>query len=302
MKATTPRIVGALVALVVIVSLTVAFTRDDPVAEVAAPTTTTSTTTSTTTTTTLPPIAVDPTHTTIATAIVPLVTVYRDLPAGAALDPRATTAGLDLAAQLPAYSTLRADSKAIPTIEEPVIGRRSTDTGWEFDHPTPWQFELTFVVTEDHGEWLRVMMPVRPNGTQGWISRSQVTTSEIDAHVRVSLTERRLVATMGGQVIADTSVVIGADGTPTPTGRLYLTDFDEKAEGSSYGPWVAPLSGYSQALDEFSGGVPVIAIHGTNNPGLMGQARSNGCIRIPNDVIQTLRAQLPLGTPVDIWP
>ena len=287
--------------MVALIVLATSCSGDDPIAATVSTTTTTSSTT-VATTTTLPPLEVSVSRTTIATAVVPLVQVYREPPPGAGLDMRATDAGAALSALLPDYSTLRSDSVAIPAIDAPVQGRRANALGWEFDHPTPWRFELTFVVTEDHGQWLRVLFPVRPNGTQGWVSRDQVRLSTIDAHVRVDLTSRRLVATIGDEIIADTAVVIGAPGTPTPTGRLYLTDFDERPEGSSYGPWIAALSGYSQALDEFSGGVPVIAIHGTNNPDAVGQARSNGCIRIPNDVIRVLRQRLPLGTPVDIWP
>jgi lipoprotein-anchoring transpeptidase ErfK/SrfK len=39
-------------------------------------------------------------------------------------------------------------------------------------------------------------------------------------------------------------------------------------------------------------------MHGTNRPDLLGSAASNGCIRMPDEVIQRLRDTLPLGTPV----
>ena len=41
-----------------------------------------------------------------------------------------------------------------------------------------------------------------------------------------------------------------------------------------------------------------IRIHGTTDPGSIGRAVSNGCIRMPDEVIQRLRDTLPLGTPV----
>ena len=44
----------------------------------------------------------------------------------------------------------------------------------------------------------------------------------------------------------------------------------------------------------------MIAIHGTNRPELIGGAHSNGCIRIPNEVITVLAETVPMGTPVDI--
>ena len=47
-------------------------------------------------------------------------------------------------------------------------------------------------------------------------------------------------------------------------------------------------------------GLPVIALHGTNNPGAVGTAVSNGCVRIPDEVVTQLAERLPAGTPVII--
>jgi hypothetical protein len=291
------------VVTVLIAALVVwAVTRDGGKKVAAAPptTTTTSTTSSTSTTIPLPPIDVDPTRTLVATAAVPTVAVYAQPPAGTVLDPRASAAGATLANMVPGTSAERAGARAIPDIEHPVIGRRATAMGWEFDNPTPFGNTLTFIVTEDHGEWLRVEMPVRPNGTEGWVRASEFDRSIIDTHVEVDISDRTLKAFAGDQLMVETKIVVGKDATPTPTGRLYLTDFEEKYRGSAYGPWILPLSGYSQAMDEFSGGVPVIAMHGTNRPELIGTAASNGCIRMPDDVIQLLHDKLFFGTPIDI--
>ena len=43
-----------------------------------------------------------------------------------------------------------------------------------------------------------------------------------------------------------------------------------------------------------------IGVHGTNQPGLIGSAVSNGCIRLRNPAIRKLARKLPLGTPVHI--
>ena len=59
------------------------------------------------------------------------------------------------------------------------------------------------------------------------------------------------------------------------------------------------LSGHSDVLTDFAGGDGQIAIHGTDNPGDIGQAISHGCVRITNDAIMRL-STLPLGTPVFI--
>jgi len=60
------------------------------------------------------------------------------------------------------------------------------------------------------------------------------------------------------------------------------------------------LSGYSEVLFSFNGGPGQIAVHGTNNPSQVGQNISNGCVRVPNDVIVQIADQAPLGTPVII--
>ncbi len=61
------------------------------------------------------------------------------------------------------------------------------------------------------------------------------------------------------------------------------------------------LSSFSETLPSFSGGLPVIAIHGENDPDrVLGEAISNGCVRVSNEVIQFLAAYVPLGAPVII--
>jgi lipoprotein-anchoring transpeptidase ErfK/SrfK len=44
-----------------------------------------------------------------------------------------------------------------------------------------------------------------------------------------------------------------------------------------------------------------IAIHGTNNPELLGQAVSHGCIRMTNEAVRRLFHEVEIGTPVVIY-
>jgi lipoprotein-anchoring transpeptidase ErfK/SrfK len=53
-------------------------------------------------------------------------------------------------------------------------------------------------------------------------------------------------------------------------------------------------------LTEFNGGDGQVGMHGTNAPSSIGRPVSNGCIRLPNDVIRKVRAYLPLGTPIEV--
>ena len=156
------------------------------------------------------------------------------------------------------------------------------------------------VVGEQDG-WLEVLVPVRPNGTTGWLPADGLEVRQVDLAVEVDLTQRTLTLTEGDTVVLTSPVAVGAEGTPTPTGRFAVTDKLATPEPSSaYGPFAIGLSGHSDVLTEFAGGDGQIGIHGTDDPSSIGQAVSHGCVRVPNDVITTLSEVLPLGTPVTV--
>lgn len=204
------------------------------------------------------------------------------------------------APEIPA-SQDESDRPDLPREDYPLEGRYKTAVGWTFTNPTFFGDPLTLLVTEQRGDWAEVMLPVRPNGTRGYAQIDQFEFSEHDYRVELDLSDRHLVAFKGTEKIADTTVVVGRDATRTPTGRFYITDKTADVPSSFYGPFVIPLNGYSEQLDTFDGGVPVIAMHGTSRPDLLGQAASNGCVRLPNEVITQLEEQLPLGTQVEIY-
>ncbi|MEZ5245059.1 MAG: L,D-transpeptidase [Acidimicrobiales bacterium] len=169
-------------------------------------------------------------------------------------------------------------------------------------NPTFFGNPLALMITDrsDDGRWLKVQIPVRPNGTEAWIRADDADITSHRFRAQVDLTERAVTVWDGAEVVVETTAVIGKSTTPTPLGSFFVNDFVEKWEGSAYGPHILSLSGFSEALETFGGGIPVIAIHGTNQPELMGGAHSNGCIRIPNEVIEVLADTVPVGTPVDI--
>jgi lipoprotein-anchoring transpeptidase ErfK/SrfK len=145
-----------------------------------------------------------------------------------------------------------------------------------------------------------VKLPVRPNGTEAWIRAGDVTLSTHRFRAQIDVADRSVTVWEGEEVVAETGAVVGADRTPTPLGSFYINEVVPKWADSVYGPFILSLSGFSEVLDTFGGGVPVIALHGTNHPELIGGAHSNGCIRIPNEVITQLAETLPVGTPVEI--
>lgn len=169
------------------------------------------------------------------------------------------------------------------------------------DNPNENGAPLVFLVEEDRGEWLKVLLPIRPNGSTGFVRASDVTVSENPYSIDIELTEHRLTVSKGDEVIIDEPIGVGTASTPTPGGKYYLKELLQPPDpNGTYGPYAYGLSGFSNVLEEFNGGDGVIGIHGTNQPEAIGTDVSHGCIRVSNDAITEMAGMLPLGTPVHI--
>lgn len=238
------------------------------------------------TTTTLSPYT-----STIATAKDRTITVLENDPVGSG---SSTTTAAGAAAPT---STL----PAIPRSSLNSAGVKKVDTGFEYSNPTYFRNPLVFHVIEKQGDWLKVLIPVRPNHTVGWVKASEVTLSTTEFRIQLDLSRFHLTVFKGAAVFLETDVVIGRNNTPTPIGRFYLLEkIKQKDPNGIYGTWILATNGYSETLDTFNGGLPVIALHGTNQPELIGTQASNGCVRMLNDIADQLAESVPAGTPIDI--
>jgi lipoprotein-anchoring transpeptidase ErfK/SrfK len=165
---------------------------------------------------------------------------------------------------------------------------------------------LVFLVVADPGgDRLEALLPVRPNGSRGWLRRDQVTLSRNPFAVQVALGAHHLVVTEAGQAVLEAPIGVGTSNTPTPGGTYYIKELLRPPDPvGPYGPYAYGLSGYSNTLDDFAGGEGVIGLHGTNDPASLGTDVSHGCIRLANEVVSRLVEEvgLPLGTPVAITP
>ena len=146
--------------------------------------------------------------------------------------------------------------------------------------------------------WLKVRIPMRPNGRTGWVRDFALGGLHL---VRTSLVVDRgtLRATLyrSGQVIWRSPIGVGAPSTPTPAGRFWIRERIKVLNpGGSYGPWAFGTSAYSVLSDWPGGGV--IGIHGTNQPQLIPGRPSHGCVRVENSAISRLARLMPIGTPV----
>ena len=136
--------------------------------------------------------------------------------------------------------------------------------------------------------WYRVQLPLRPNGATGWVRATEVELAPVTTRIVVDLSERRVTLFDGGRVVHTARAAIGSAATPTPRGRYYVNQrLVPRDRGGPFGPGAIGISAFSPVLTGWAQGGPV-AIHGTNRPGLIGQAISNGCIRVANDDLLAL--------------
>ena len=157
------------------------------------------------------------------------------------------------------------------------------------------------VVDEPEDGWVEVMLPVRPNGSTGWVSTDQVSLYTVDGEIHVNLSDRSLTYVVDGVTVLETDIGVGSEHNWTPVGEFFVTDNVTLADPNSpWGPHALGLSARSDTITEFNGGDGIIGIHGTNNPGSIGGNISLGCVRLPNDMITALHEMVPIGTRVTV--
>ncbi len=171
----------------------------------------------------------------------------------------------------------------------------------EMPNPTPTNGPLVFLTTENEPDWHQVLLPVRPNGSLGWVRNSDVTLAAHNYRIKVDLGDFRLRVLERNVTIFDTVAGVAADNSPTPGGNYYLTELlAPTTPDTVYGSFAYGLSGFSETFETFNGGPGQLGIHGTNSPETLGTPVSAGCIRLHNDDVSRLVTYLPLGVPVDV--
>ena len=162
-------------------------------------------------------------------------------------------------------------------------------------------FDLQEAVTGlDGATWYRALLPMRPNGTTGFVPGSALRISQTPYRLDVSQSRFRLIVWKGCRVAARFTIGLGKSGTPTPVGHFYLISLMKPPTPDSvYGAYAFGLSAYSDAIRDWRWG-GVIGLHGTNDPASIGKRMSHGCIRMRNQDIERLARILPLGTPITI--
>jgi hypothetical protein len=158
---------------------------------------------------------------------------------------------------------------------------------------------LRRVVMPSGRVWLKIGVPMRPNGTTGWVLRGALgrirpvrTWLVVDRRaLRISLFDR-------GRRVWRAPVGVGKAETPTPTGLFWVREEFVLADQAFYGPYAFGTSAYASLSDWPGGGV--VGLHGTNAPWLIPGRPSHGCVRLRNEDLLWLARHVPVGTPVAI--
>lgn len=183
----------------------------------------------------------------------------------------------------------------------PVRARLGTSTTWSHHPQALLVLESRTVKGRD---WLKVLLPVRPSGSFGWIPRNRVVLRHSNLWVEIRKENRWLLAFWKGRRIRRYRIVIGTRATPTPAGLAAIYERNRQPDPDEFlGPWSLPLTAFSPTLKSFGGGPGRVAIHGRGGDSYLdplGSAASHGCIRVSNRGVRWLALHAGPGTPVMI--
>lgn len=118
--------------------------------------------------------------------------------------------------------------------------------------------------------------------------------------VHVSVADRKLAVTEGGNVVATFPVAVGASVSPSPTGEFTIVS--RVANPTYYHTGSVIPSGKDNPVGTRWLGLSKkgYGIHGTNAPRSIGRAASHGCIRLRNRDMERLFTMLQVGDVVQI--
>jgi L,D-transpeptidase catalytic domain len=188
-------------------------------------------------------------------------------------------------------------ARARPSPRAAVLARLAVRTPEGTPHPLP----VLGRRSDARGRvWVRVGLPVLPNGTEGWVPRRALAAYELERH-RLVVDLERLRATLlrRGRPVFSAPIGAGAARWPTPRGEFIVRNRLERYDSPFYGPVAFGTSARSATLTDWPAG-GFVGIHGTDRPELLPGRVSHGCIRMRNADILRLARLMPVGTPLEV--
>jgi lipoprotein-anchoring transpeptidase ErfK/SrfK len=131
--------------------------------------------------------------------------------------------------------------------------------------------------------------------------------SESTVRLVLNLGKRRVYVYQNDQAVSSYPVAIGKPGWETPLGDFKVLSMEMNPTFKSFKSGQIIPPGPDNPLGVrwigiWTDGKTQLGFHGTNQPELIGQAVSHGCIRMYNRDVVRLYAQVKPGTPVKVVP
>jgi lipoprotein-anchoring transpeptidase ErfK/SrfK len=161
--------------------------------------------------------------------------------------------------------------------------------------------QVFLVETQRADGWVKVLLPVHPIGTTGWVRTEEVRINKVGYKIKIQIGASLITVFRHGDVIYQGPIAVGMPRSPTPAGNYYVRVILKAPSASSaYGPYVFGLVSRTNDFPTFNGADDEIAIHGNDDVSALGRAVTLGAVRMENPEIATLAGLVPLGTPVQI--
>jgi lipoprotein-anchoring transpeptidase ErfK/SrfK len=138
-------------------------------------------------------------------------------------------------------------------------------------------------------------------------TQSAVAPTTQPIHLVLKLKERRVYVYQGDTVVSGYPVAIGKAGWETPVGSFKVMNMEKNPTFKSFKTGRIVPPGPDNPLGTrwigiWTDGKTQLGFHGTNQPELIGKAVSHGCIRMHNQDVSKLYAQVQIGTIVKVVP
>src|SRR5688572_7136812 len=196
-----------------------------------------------------------------------------------------------------AYVEQKVAAKAEAKDSAKTVGRLTTKTGEGTDDLV---LVLARTTDDDDQAWLKVRLPIRPNGTTGWVREEALSSLQpVDTWLKISTKTYRATLIKKGKKVWSAPIGVGQNQWPTPKGQFYIRAKLTGYKNPVYGPLAFVTSATSPTLTDWPGG-GIVGIHGTNQPGLIPGKISHGCVRVANANILKLDKLMKVGTPLTV--
>ena len=195
-----------------------------------------------------------------------------------------------------AHAKVRIPVHARPTIASPRVAKLHFKT--EEGLPEVY-LVLSRLVTRNGRTWLKIAIPMRPNGSTGWVVHGALgKLTRVNRWLAIDRSRLRARFYDHGRFIWSAPVGIGKPSTPTPNGLFWVREEFVVRNQPFFGPYAFGTSAYSSLTDWPGGGV--VGVHGTSLPQLVPGRPSHGCVRLRNRDILWLAYHMRIGTPISV--